>query len=244
MPIPRLYVPQPLVHGATLALDSQGARHVRQVLRLASGAALRVFDGSGAEHEARLLTLGRSQVMVEIGARTSAIPEPDLSLTLAQGIPRGERMDLILQKAVELGVSRIQPLWMQRSQGRMKGERLASRMQHWRGVMSSACEQCGRGTLPTLEAPAAFPAWVESAPADVLQLLLDPHDGQPLQALRPSGNCIVLLVGPEGGISPEEQGLACQAGFAAVRLGPRILRTETAALAALACLQLLWGDLG
>lgn len=243
MRIPRLYIPQPLVQGNTLVLDRKGAHHIRQVLRLAGGAALQVFDGRGSEHEARLLTVERAEVSIEIGPAKPVIPEPSLAITLAQGIPRGERMDFILQKSIELGIARIQPLWMQRSQGRLKGERLERRRQHWQGVVINACEQCGRSTLPTLEMPAAYPDWVGTAWQDELRLLLDPRCGQTLDALQPPTGSIVLLAGPEGGISPGEEALALQSGFMAIRLGPRTLRTETASLAALAGLQLLWGDL-
>ena len=243
MRIPRLHVPQPLVQGSTLVLDKQSAHHIRQVLRLAGGAALRVFDGRGSEHAASLLAVGRSEVRIKIGASLAVIPEPAVSITLAQGIPRSERMDFILQKTIELGVTRIQPLWMQRSQGRVRGERLERRMQHWQRVMINACEQSGRSTLPNLKMPVGFLSWAQTAQSDGLLLLLDPRGEHTLNTLRPPGKSIVLLVGPEGGISPEEQNLAIRAGFTALRMGPRTLRTETAALAALAGLQLLWGDL-
>jgi 16S rRNA (uracil1498-N3)-methyltransferase len=242
MRIPRLYIPQPLVQGDTLILDRRAAHHIRQVLRLSGGATLRVFDGRGSEHKASLLAVSRAQVSIGIGAASQVIPEPSLSISLAQGIPRGERMDFILQKAIELGVARIQPLWMRRSQSRVKGERLERRVLHWQRVMIHACEQSGRSTLPVLEMPVDFPLWAQTGHSEELRLLLDPRAGQTLNTQRPPGKSIVLLVGPEGGISPGERSRAEQVGFTAIRMGPRVLRTETAALGALAGIQSLWGD--
>ncbi len=181
--------------------------------------------------------------MIEVGKAAASIPEPRLAITLAQGIPRGDRMDLILQKAVELGVTAVQPLWTARSQTRPKGDRLEKRMRHWQGVVISACEQCGRATLPALETPAEYQSWLNAGRRYGCRVLLNPDAQQSLGDMQPPGDSILLLVGPEGGISAEETRLAAAAGFSVVRLGPRILRTETAALAMLAGLQALWGDL-
>jgi 16S rRNA (uracil1498-N3)-methyltransferase len=243
MHVPRLYLPLALAEGEILGLGEQSAHHVTHVLRLRPGATVKVFDGQGCEHEAILLKVRRSQVMVEVGQGVVSIPEPSFAITLAQGIPRGDRMDLILQKAVELGVSTMQPLWTERSQSRASGERMEKRMRHWQGVVISACEQCGRATLPTLEAPLEYRSWLSCGHRYDCRFLLDPEARQSLGDIQPPGNSIVLLVGPEGGISAEETTLAAAAGFTPVRLGPRILRTETAALAMLASLQALWGDL-
>jgi 16S rRNA (uracil1498-N3)-methyltransferase len=151
-------------------------------------------------------------------------------------------MDLILQKSVELGVSRIQPLWMQRCQARVRGERLGKRMKHWQGIIINACEQCGRSTLPGLCAPEDYPAWINRQDPAALGLMLQPDSVQTLHDLpQPEGD-IVILVGPEGGLNQEEQRLAVLAGFRGIRLGQRVLRTETAALSALAGIHALWGD--
>jgi 16S rRNA (uracil1498-N3)-methyltransferase len=151
-------------------------------------------------------------------------------------------MDFILQKAVELGVSGIQPLWMQRSHSRTRGERLEKRQRHWRAVMISACEQSGRSTLPELETASDYAAWLAANPVAGNRILLHPGGEHTLAELEPLPGTILLLAGPEGGISDAEHSRAICAGFVSVRLGPRILRTETAAMAALACLQLMWGD--
>jgi 16S rRNA (uracil1498-N3)-methyltransferase len=243
MHVPRLYLPSTLTEGAILDLGEQSAHHLTHVLRLRPGAPIRVFDGQGHEHEATVHALHRARVTVELGAAARSVPEPQLSITLAQGVPRGDRMDLILQKAVELGVSAVQPLWTERSQSRVTGERLEKRLRHWQGVVINACEQCGRATLPGLAPPADYGAWLSGDPGGGCRLLLDPAAGRSLGDLQPPGNTILLLVGPEGGVSAEETRLAETAGFSPVRLGPRILRTETAALAMLAGLQALWGDM-
>jgi 16S rRNA (uracil1498-N3)-methyltransferase len=242
MPVPRVYIPQSLVSGETLILDARAAHHIRQVLRLGTGAALRVFDGAGSEHHASLLEVQRARVSVEIGAEYPSNTEPSLNITLAQGIPRGDRMDFILQKAVELGVSLIQPLWMERSQTRTRGERLEKRMRHWKKVMISACEQCGRSTLPGIDRPAEFASWLDAGLTADTRILLSPAAGKSLTALGPPRSSILLLVGPEGGMSDSEQAQAVRAGFTSIVLGPRVLRTETASLAVLAGLQMLWGD--
>jgi 16S rRNA (uracil1498-N3)-methyltransferase len=242
MRIPRLYTAHALVPGASLSIDGQTAHQVTHVLRLRSGAALRVFDGAGNEHHAILQGTGRDSIELSVGEQIPGSPESALSITLAQGIARHDRMDLILQKAVELGVNTIQPLWMQRSQSHLKGERLAKRSQHWQGVVISACEQCGRTTLPVVEAPDSLANWIHTQPGADCQLMLQPDSAHTLPGIpAPAGN-IILLVGPEGGLDSGEQSLAKTAGFKGVRLGQRILRTETAGLAALAAMQTLWGD--
>jgi len=241
---PRLYVPQPFSAGDRITVEGQPAHHVTHVLRLRSGAALRVFSGAGSEHHAILTDVGRARITLEIGTAIAVDRESSLHITLAQGIARHDRMDLILQKAVELGVRTVQPLWLQRSQSHLKGERLEKRLQHWQGVLVSACEQCGRNTLPGLLRPAGLPEWIAALPPSGLKLLLQPDSSDTLITLaRPAGD-IILLVGPEGGLNAAERSLACSTGFTGIRLGPRILRTETAALAAIAGLQVLWGDFG
>jgi len=243
MRTPRLYLPQALVQGETIQIGGQTAHHVRHVLRLRAGSGISVFDGRGNEYSAVLVDIGRADVSATIGEWTAGIAESPLQITLAQGIARNDRMDLILQKAVELGVTTIQPLWMQRCQTHLKAARLEKRIRHWLGVIISACEQCGRSTLPSLEAPDSYLHWINGLPESDCRLLLQPEGSTSLRTLKPPGENICLLVGPEGGLNPDEQLLAVSTGFQGIRLGPRILRTETAALTALAGMQTLWGDL-
>lgn len=223
-------------------MNGQTAHHVSNVLRLRRGAPLAVFDGKGSEHRAIVRTIKRSEIILEIAEAVAALQEPSLDITLLQGIARNDRMDFILQKAVELGVTGIQPLWMQRSQTRLKGNRLDKRCNHWQGVIISACEQCGRATLPQLGTTLNYSDWMVQQNSTGLRFLLQPDSDTALGALQPPAAKIHVLAGPEGGLSTDEQILAKSAGFIGVRLGPRILRTETAALAALAGMQTLWGD--
>jgi len=240
--IPRLYTPQVFIQGEELAVTGQTAHHVAHVLRLRSAAAVQVFDGTGCEHRAIIKSIKRSDIILEIAEAVAVRPESSLNITLLQGITRNDRMDFILQKAVELGVTSIQPLWMQRSQVHLKGSRLEKRCAHWQGVIISACEQCGRATIPQLAAAIDFSDWVGTPKTSGLRLLLQPDSETGLGTLPPPVEKIYVLTGPEGGVNTDEQMLATSAGFTGICLGPRILRTETAALAALAGMQTLWGD--
>ncbi len=202
-----------------------------------------MFDGQGNEHQATLHEITRSGIILEIGTTLNSIPESPLQITLLQGIARHDHMDLVLRKAVELGVQTIQPLWMQRSQKRLKGERMEKRSRHWEGVIISACEQCGRATLPTLLTADDYDNDFNKGTADsALRLMLQPDASSSLRSLEKPAGRVSVLVGPEGGLTTEEQALASASGFTGIRMGPRILRTETAALAALAGIQTLWGD--
>ncbi len=241
MRIPRIYTPQPLAEGTTLTISGQAAHHITHVLRLRVGAALIIF-GEGREYHAVLHDIRRSEVTIDVGTAASHMDESAIDISLLQGIARNDRMDVILQKSVELGVNSIQPLWMQRSQGHLKGERLEKRIQHWHGVIISACEQCGRTTLPVLLPPDEYANHLNTQACDGMKLVLQPDSGMTLNDMQTPGGKIHLLVGPEGGLDPDEQMLAASAGFTGIRLGQRILRTETAALAALAGMQTLWGD--
>jgi 16S rRNA (uracil1498-N3)-methyltransferase len=224
-------------------ITGQAAHHASHVLRLRSGANVQVFDGQGNEHQATLYEVTRSGITLEIGSALTTTPESPLQLTLLQGIARNDHMDLVLQKAVELGVQTIQPMWMQRSQKRLKGERMEKRSRHWEGVIISACEQCGRATLPTLLTADDYVNGFNKSTADnALRLMLQPDANSSLRSLEKPAGRVIVLVGPEGGLTTEEQSLASACGFSGIRMGPRILRTETAALAALAGIQTLWGD--
>ena len=223
-------------------LEEAAARHLTRVLRLGPGAQLTLFDGTDGEYPATITTTGKRQVEVELGERVNVSLESPLSVTLAQGVSKGERMDYTIQKAVELGVSRIVPLNTERSVVNLKGERLEKKMQHWQGVIVSACEQCGRNTLPQLLPLQSIETWLAAGLKDDLGLLLD-HRASETVASLPQAGSVTLLIGPEGGLSAQEQALATASGYLGLRLGPRVLRTETAALTALAALQSRFGDL-
>lgn len=245
---PRFHCPVALVAGSTLALPEAAARHAVRVLRLALGDAITLFDGSGGEYGARIASIDRAQVGVEVVEQRARERESPLPVTLVQALQAGDKMDLTVQKAVELGVWRIVPVVSRRSVVRLDGERAVRRVEHWRGVVAAACEQCGRNRLPQVDAIDGLERWLGRAAAEragVRRLLLAPQATQTLASLpRPvAGERVELLIGAEGGLAPEEMRAAELAGFVGVRLGPRILRTETAGLAALAALQCLWGDL-
>ena len=244
MRIPRIYLPTPLASGASVALSDNAANHVVRVLRLKPGAPLILFNGLGGEYEAVLLSMDRNHTEVSVGNHIARETESPLHITLAQGVSRGERMDYTIQKAVELGVTKIVPLISERCEVRLEGERLAKRVQHWQAVVVSACEQCGRNRVPPVLAPVPLSGWL-AEPVHGVRLVLDPLAPATLSSLaRPDDRLITLLIGPEGGLSDAEVKCAQQSGFEGIHLGPRILRTETAAVTALSALQVLWGDLG
>ncbi len=242
MHIPRFYLPLSLTIGATVPLDDNAFNHAVRVLRLKPGAALILFNGAGGAFAATLADIGKRAATARV---TEALPgdvESPLRMVLAQGISRGEKMDYTLQKAVELGVAVLQPLFTARSGVDLGGERLARKVQHWRGIVIGACEQCGRNRLPELREPLALAEWLRQPAEPNLRLLLDPRAETGLRELEPPTGTVTLLIGSEGGLSSAEIAQARKAGFTGVRLGPRILRTETAGVAALAAVQALWGD--
>lgn len=241
MRIPRIYHPQALAPGSQVTLEASASRHVAKVLRLGVGASLRLFDGYGGEYLATIQAVEKRDVSVSIGEHQPLEAESSLSVTLAQGISKGERMDFTLQKAVELGVQRIVPLETERSVVHLKGERREKKLNHWRGVIISACEQCGRNTVPELLPIQSFDTWVNMA-TEGSRLLLDHRADNGISTLSKTDS-VTLLIGPEGGVSENERNKAYSAGYSGLRLGPRVLRTETAAIAALATLQSHWGDL-
>ncbi|MEO8308993.1 MAG: 16S rRNA (uracil(1498)-N(3))-methyltransferase [Pseudomonadota bacterium] len=248
MRLTRLFIDGELIAGATLPLPRGAAQHIARVLRLQPGDELRLFNGHGGEYAARVGLIARDGVSVLVGARHAIDRESPLQITLLQGIARGEKMDLILQKSTELGVTAIRPLMSLRSNVRIKGDNEESKHEHWLGVIRSACEQSGRNRLPQL-LPALRVADAIVSLDQPLRLLLEPDASatglrelaMPVASTAPGG--IVLMVGPEGGFDATEIEAAHAAGFRSCRMGPRVLRTETAALAALAALQALAGDL-
>ena len=243
MRIPRVFVPGPLTAATECALPETALRHVVRALRLQPGAELIVFDGNGGEYRASLSRVERNGAWVRLNRFDEREAESPLQLTLVQGISRGERMDYAIQKAVELGVHAIVPVFTERSVVQLKGERADKRQAHWQAVAQSACEQCGRNRVPQLHAPAAFSVWLNQWHGEGPALALDPLAPQALADLPAPRQPVTVLVGPEGGLTDEELAQAGERGFQGVRLGPRILRTETAAAAILTAAQVLWGDL-
>jgi len=235
--VPRLFVDAGLKPHASIELPEAAAHHAARVLRLSAGDSVVLFDGSGGEYEARLEMPGRGRVLAETGERRDFERESPLAVTLLQAVSSGERMDFTIQKAVELGVAAIHPVYSERSIVRLSGEREAKRLAHWRRVAVAACEQCGRNRIPEIAAPMALDRYRAAGDS---KILLAPSAAQRLADL--ARGPLVLAAGPEGGFSEQEEALLQRAGFVAARLGPRILRTETAALAALAALNALAGD--
>ena len=240
----RIHVEQPLALGAELALPAQAAEHVARVLRMNAGDALTVFNGDGFDYTTTLTSVGKRDVMVHVDGREAVANESPLRLTLAQAVARGEKMDLIVQKATELGVSRIVPLFTERSEVKLDAARAEKRLQHWRAVVASACEQSGRVRVPEVLPAVSLQAWLESLADDGAQrLALLPEGTLRARDIGFSAAGGWLVVGPEGGLGERDVSMLQEARFQGLRLGPRILRTETAGLAALAALQALHGDL-
>jgi 16S rRNA (uracil1498-N3)-methyltransferase len=241
MNLPRFYCREALSPGAHVELPEPVARHAVRVLRLPPGAPMVLFDGRGGEYPAHIERIERDRVMAVLGAWVETERESALAITLVQALQAGDKMDFTIQKAVELGVRDIVPVESRRSVLRLSGERAGKRVAHWQGVVASACEQCGRNQVPLVAPLEKLENWL-ARPADgVLRLMLAPDAEQTLATIAPAKD-VQLLIGAEGGLDPQEVIAAQQAGFQAVRLGPRVLRTETAGLAALAALQALWGD--
>jgi 16S rRNA (uracil1498-N3)-methyltransferase len=243
MRIPRFYCPPPLALGGRVSLPPDAAHHAIRVLRMKEGDGLALFDGAGNEFMAKVLRMDKQSLTAIIEAPQANDRESPLRIVLAQGISSGDRMDYTLQKAVELGVTEILPVATERSVVKLSGERMAKRVVHWQNVVISACEQCGRSTVPEVHAVNDFADWLALETEAASRIVLVPGAKQRLADLpRPQGR-IVLLAGPEGGLTQDELSSAQELrGFVPVRLGPRILRTETAALAAIAGMQTLWGD--
>lgn len=241
----RLFVSAALINGNTVELEGDRARYLGRVLRVRPGDDLLLFDGEGAECVASVERVRKDTVTLRVGAATGTQSESPLTVHLVQGISRGDRMDFVVQKATELGVRRITPVLTAHGVVRLEPRRAANRLEHWRQVAISACEQCGRARLPLLDAPVPLANWFGDRPAGAdVDLVLKPGADGPLTGIEAPRTGVTILIGPEGGFSDNEYENAAIAGFRAVSLGPRILRTETAAVAALAVLQSRWGDLG
>jgi 16S rRNA (uracil1498-N3)-methyltransferase len=244
MRLTRIYVPVELAAGAEIALPAQAGEHLTRVLRLEAGAAFTVFNGQGGEYSAVLGARDGKRVMARLGGHEPVERESPLTITLLQGVARGERMDLIVQKATELGVSRIVPVLAERSVVKVDAKQRERKLEHWQAIAISASEQCGRNRVPGVSAPVALGDAIAALPQESLRCLLAADGSKSLAAAaRGAASAVVLLIGPEGGLADKERSHAGASGFAAYRLGPRILRTETAGLAALAVLQTVLGDL-
>lgn len=244
MRVIRAFVDRPLAVGATVDLPEDAAAHLVRVLRLREGDACVLFNGDGVDHDARLVAAGKRGATAEIVTTRAVDLESPLHITLVQGIARGEKMDWILQKATELGVAAIMPVSSERSEVRLSGDRADKRLAHWRSVAISACEQSGRARLPAIEAPGSLASAIKRMPEHTAGLILDPEAANAIAQLDPGTHTSVMLaIGPEGGWSRNDLRTLHDAGFRGCRLGPRILRTETAGIAAIAALQARLGDL-
>lgn len=240
--IARFYCPFPLAPGAIVDLPPEAAHHATRVLRLAEGDAVDLFDGRGGEWRGRLQRTGKT-VTVALEFFAPEDRESPLWVTIAQGLPAADKMDWIIQKGVELGVAEFRPLVARRSVIRLSGERMERRVNHWQNVAVAACEQCRRNRVPRVAAPVDLSQFLgEAAEQNDIRLILAPGADLRLPNMpRPAGK-VTLLIGPEGGFEEGELAAAATVGFRAVSLGPRVLRTETAAMAALAAMMALWGD--
>lgn len=243
MSSPRFFCAEPLVPGLVIDLPHNAAIHASRALRLQTGDNAILFNGDGNDYSCELEMAAKNRVTARVVAINRLDSESPIKVTLAQGISSGDRMDFTIQKAVEMGVTAIQPIATQRSVVKLSGERAEKRREHWQNIVISACEQSGRAVVPHVSAPLALPDWLAATTKDqALRLLLSPAADQTLQMLPKPSDEIFLLIGAEGGLTPDEVDLALRQHFTAVRLGNRILRTETAALAAMAAIQTLWGD--
>jgi 16S rRNA (uracil1498-N3)-methyltransferase len=240
--IPRFLCPFPLAPGAQVDLPEAAAHHALRVLRLKVGAHLILFDGRGGEWRAQIVGAGRT-VRVALQEFDDRDPESPLDVTLVQALPSGDKMDWVVEKSVELGVAAIRPVAAKRCVVKLSAERMARRVAHWNHIASAACEQCGRNRVPQVAPVLDLPQYLaEVKGQNALCLLLAPETGISLRELaRPAGP-VVVMVGPEGGWEEGEMRAAAAAGFGALRMGPRVLRTETAGAAVLAALQAVWGD--
>ncbi len=243
--IPRFHCPLPLAPGAQIELPEQAAHHALKVLRMKAGDTVILFDGRGGEWRAEILGAGKTAPMVRVALREFADRESEspLDITLVQGLPSSDKMDWVVEKCVELGVTAIQPIAAKRSVIRLSTERMARRVTHWNAIAAAACEQCGRNRVPLVAPVLDLPQYLGVAKAqNARRLLLAPEGDRMLQALDKPDVPVIIMVGPEGGWEEGERLAAQVAGYQALRLGPRVLRTETAGAAALAAIQAVWGD--
>ncbi|MEA1062306.1 16S rRNA (uracil(1498)-N(3))-methyltransferase [Erwinia sp. HR93] len=243
MRTPRIYHPHPLDVGTDIMLDDDAAAHIGRVLRMSTGQALQLFDGSNQIFDAEILAADKKRVQVRVLSSREECRESPLHLHLGQVMSRGEKMEFTIQKSIELGVNIITPLFSERCGVKLDQERLEKKRQQWHKIAISACEQCGRNAVPEVRSAMALDAWCAEQEAG-LKLNLHPRASQSINTLPNSVSRVRLLIGPEGGLSAEEIAMTAQRGFTDILLGPRVLRTETTALTAITALQVRFGDLG
>ncbi|WP_323751800.1 16S rRNA (uracil(1498)-N(3))-methyltransferase [Marinobacter sp.] len=243
MRIPRIFTDSPLSVGSQCELDKNAANHVGRVLRMQPGQELRLFNNDGHDYRATITQTGKKNVTVEILSSEQNQTESSLTITLGQTLSKGDRMDYAVQKAVEMGVTTIVPLSTERCDVKLKGDREEKRLRHWQQVAISAAEQCGRAKVPDILPVMSVQAWLEYSQASDLRLVLHHRTEHSLNTLSKPAS-VALMIGPEGGLTADEIAQAEQSGFLPIALGPRVLRTETAPVAAMALCQWLWGDIG
>ncbi len=241
MRIPRIFCKQPLAVGTDIELDESGARHVAKVLRMQVDRPLILFNGEGGEYDATIVDVGKKNVRVKVGDFRQDDRQSPLPIHLGIGISRGERFEHVLQKATELGVTHITPLFTERTEVKLTGPRLEKKHLQWQQIIVSSCEQCQRNRLPTLAQPVRYDAWISEVEAEQRFVLHHRSDKALADTAKPDS--VALVVGPEGGLSQTEIDTALQQQFQPLTLGPRVFRTETAPLAAISVMQYLWGDL-
>jgi 16S rRNA (uracil1498-N3)-methyltransferase len=243
MRLNRVYCDRTLAAGQQVELPESAAYHVARVLRLRAGAPLTAFDGSGHDYRCEIVAIEGDTVRVAVGERTPGLRDSPLGITLVQAVSRSERMDWTLQKATELGVRTIVPVISSRSVVRLDERQAERKLRHWKAIVAGACEQSGRSTVPEVRNPVDLARFLAEAPREGQRFVLSPAGPASLAGLASTAARVELLIGPEGGLDDHEIESAARAGFSPVRLGPRVLRTETAGIVALAVLQALWGDL-
>ncbi|WP_345880928.1 16S rRNA (uracil(1498)-N(3))-methyltransferase [Shewanella algae] len=243
MRVPRIYHTGPITPGQVLSLDDDASAHVGRVLRMTSGEQISLFNGDGKDYPATIVSAGKKAVDVHVLSAMDNPSESPLVLHLGQVISRGDRMDFTLQKSVELGVNTITPLFSERCGVKLSGDRLEKKLQQWQKIVISACEQSGRSRVPEVRPVMELAAWC-AEPTTALKLNLHPRAAHGINGLELPNNKVRLLIGPEGGLSEQEIAMTETQAFTEVLLGPRVLRTETAALTAITALQLRFGDLG
>lgn len=243
MRIPRIFTDSPLNSGNLCELDEHAVQHVGRALRMQPGQALLLFNGDGLDYTATITEAGKKRVEVRVDEALPNQTESSLEIVLGQTLSKGDRMDYAVQKAVEMGVTSIVPLSTERCDVKLKGDREDKRLRHWRQIAISAAEQCGRARVPEIHPVMVLPDWFEHTADCDLRLVLHHRTGQALGSLQKPSR-VALMIGPEGGLTPDEITAAEAAGFLPVALGPRVLRTETAPVAAIALCQWLWGDIG
>ena len=243
MRISRLYVDQLLAEGMALQLESESAHYLRNVLRLKKGFQLTVFNGEGGEYSATVSEVHRKSVVLGISTWQNVDIESPLAIELGLSVSRGERMDVAIQKATELGVATITPVITQHCVVKLTEERRLQRHQHWQNIVYRACEQCGRNVPPTLNVTTDLAQWLDGD-LSTSRIIFEPGKNDTLKAHDQPNDGVAVLIGPEGGFSEQEVVDAEQAGFTALGFGPRVVRNETAAIASIAAMQVLWGDMG